>query len=90
MEGSIACPCLLFFLKNFTALCFSSSQQHRKSINQKLFSLETVYLWSISSLNKIHIACFWADKVHSEMGKIKAYKLHVIYYTFLNGYSMYI
>lgn len=52
-EGSIACPCLLFFLKNF-----SSSQQHRKSINQKLFSLETVYLWSISSLNKIHIACF--------------------------------
>lgn len=57
-EGSIACPCLLFFLKNFTALCFSSSQQHRKSINQKLFSLETVYLWSISSLNKIHIACF--------------------------------
>lgn len=57
-EGSIACPWLLFFLKNFTALCFSSSQQHRKSINQKLFSLETVYLWSISSLNKIHIACF--------------------------------
>lgn len=56
MEQLYACA---FFLKNVLVMCFNSSEQqckkqNIKNITQKLFSLKTVYLWSIFSLNMIY------------------------------------